>query len=35
MATESLSKCVNLDGLRGLYLLDMPGQAEVIQMLLS
>lgn len=35
MAIESLSKCINLDGLWGIYLLDVPGQAEVIQMLLS
>lgn len=30
---ESLSKFIILDGLWGMYLLDMTGQAEVIQML--
>lgn len=35
MATESLSKCINLHGFCGIYLLDTPGQAGVIQIPLT
>ena len=35
LSTESLSKCINLDGLWSMYLLDTQGQAGVIQIPLS